>query len=555
MERRVRDGAHGEAQVVRGENMLVHNIRIGFLSLIVASISCHPAHPWPAADQPDPPAHPQAAVDPPRPRLGMNLGAPVDWSTELPFVDVFRLSRSWVSQRKGARWGQGPELDVDAHGWVRRIEPGCWVDTPLCSIQGGHYPAGEYIVLYDGRGEIEFKMAASIVTKRAGRIVIRVDPRKGGFFLRLVAIDPKDYVRNIRVLMPGHERDYRENPWNPAFLKLWRGVACLRFMDMMKTNNSTIATWKDRPQVEDATFTPKGIPAELLIDLANRLRADPWFCMPHEADDEYMRNFARLVKERLAPGLRAYVEYSNEVWNGGFRQHAYAAEQGKRLGFSEKPWEAAWRYTAHRSSQVLDIWGETLGPERLVRVLASQAANAYVSAQIASFHEAYKHADVLAVAPYLSMLISPNSKPSASEVAGWSADQILDYLETKSLREAEDWMHKSKEVADRYGLKLVAYEGGQHMVGIVGGENDDRLSQLLHTANTSPRIGPIYRKYYDAWAREGGDLFCHFSSVVAWSKWGSWGLLQSLDEDASHSPKFMATMRWARSLNQPVLLP
>lgn len=28
-----------------------------------------------------------------RPRLGMNLAGPADWNTELPFVDVFRLSR------------------------------------------------------------------------------------------------------------------------------------------------------------------------------------------------------------------------------------------------------------------------------------------------------------------------------------------------------------------------------------------------------------------------------------------------------------------------------
>lgn len=62
-------------------------------------------------------------------------------------------------------------------------------------------------------------------------------------------------------------------------------------------------------------------------------------------------------------------------------------------------------------------------------------------------------------------------------------------------------------------------------------------------------------KHFDAWTREGGDLLCHFSSVSVWNKWGSWGLLQFADEDGATSPKFMAAMHWAKSLNQPVNAP
>jgi hypothetical protein len=40
--------------------------------------------------------------------------------------------------------------------------------------------------------------------------------------------------------------------------------------------------------------------------------------------------------------------------------------------------------------------------------------------------------------------------------------------------------------------------------------------------------------------------------VGQWSKWGSWGLLQFADDDAAKSPKFTATMEWAKKLGQPV---
>jgi hypothetical protein len=489
-------------------------------------------------------------------RLGMNLAGPADWNTELPFVDVFRMSRIWISQRKGESWGRGPELALDEHGWVTKLDEDCWAESPLCTIEGGHYPAGQYTILYDGRGEIDVWNAATIVSRQPGKIVIDVDPSKGGFHLKLTETDPKDYVRNIRVIMPGFLETYEPNPWHPVFLKRWSGVACLRFMDFMDTNGSKISTWSQRPKLSDATFTPKGIPLELLIDLSNRLKADAWFCIPHLADDDYVLNFAKMVKERLDPKLKVYVEYSNEVWNGIFAQSKYASEQGMKLGFAEKPWEAGWRYTAHRSIQIFRIFEEVFGgSERLVRVLPSQAANPYVSERVVEFQDAYKHADALAIAPYISFNIGPQGKPAAEEVAEWTVDQVLDYIENKSLPQSIEWIQGNKKVADKYNLKLIVYEGGQHMVGVGGGENNDKLTALLHQANAHPRLAGIYAKHFDAWEKEDGGLFCYFSSVSRWSKWGSWGILQHYDDDPAKSPKFMATMQWARRLGQPVSLP
>ena len=48
-----------------------------------------------------------------------------------------------------------------------------------------------------------------------------VDSSKGGFFLRLMETEPDDYVRNIRVIMPGFEKACQDNPWHPVFLNRW----------------------------------------------------------------------------------------------------------------------------------------------------------------------------------------------------------------------------------------------------------------------------------------------------------------------------------------------
>ncbi len=486
-------------------------------------------------------------------RLGMNLAGPADWNTELPFVDVFRMSRSWISQEKDKGWGQGPRLELDEHGWVRRFDSDCWAETLVCTIDGGHYPPGRYTVLYEGKGRLDFWGAGRAVASIPGRVVIDVDSSKGAVFIRLMETDPADYVRNIRVIMPGFEHAYRSDPWHPVFLNRWKGMACLRFMDFMHTNNSKISTWEERPKPADATFSGKGVALELMIDLCNRLKADPWFCMPHLADDDYVQRFAAMVKRRLDPGLKVYVEYSNEVWNGQFAQSRWAGEQGVKLGFADKTWEGAWRFTAHRSVQIFKIWEQVFGgADRLIRVLPSQAANPYVSERIVEWQDAFKHADALAIAPYISFNISPTGKPSADEVAGWTVDQVMDYLEKKSLPQSIEWITKSKAVADKYGLKLVTYEGGQHAVGVGGGENNDKLTVLLHAANAHPRMETIYDRHYDAWQKVGGDMFCYFSSTGRWSKWGSWGLLQFYDDDAAGSPKYRATMRWAKKLGQDV---
>lgn len=506
-------------------------------------------------------AVPQPAQAPPaKPRLGMNLSGPADWNTELPFVDVFRLARPWVSQRQGQPWGKGPALDLDEHGWVKRLERECWAETPLCTVPGGHYPGGRYTLLYDGRGRLDAVHAARVVSAEPGRMVLEVDPRKGGFFLKLLETDPHDPVRNIRVIMPGFEETYQKDPFHPAFLKRWQGAACLRFMDWMQTNGSKVSAWSDRPTPADATFSAKGVAAEVMIDLCNRLHCDAWFCMPHLADDGYVRDFAALVKERLDPGLRVYIEYSNEVWNSQFPQTRYSWEKAKELGLGpkERPWEGGGMYYARRSVQIFKIWEEVFGGrERLVRVLAWQSGNTWWMERIVlPFDEAHKHADALAIAPYIAMNVPPSGKELAADrVSAWSVDQALDYLEKESLPKSIQSIRATKATADKFGLRLIAYEGGQHMVGVAGGENNEAMTRLFHAANAHPRMGEIYTQYYDAWTTAGGDLFCYFASVSQWSKWGSWGIMQFYDDDGAESPKFRATMRWARGCGQNMNVP
>ena len=90
-----------------------------------------------------------------------------------------------------------------------------------------------------------------------------------------------------------------------------------------------------------------------MIELCNEVKIDPWFNMPHLADDDYVQRFAEQVRKDLDPSLNVHVEYSNEVWNTMFDQADYAGKQGLALGFSNDGYQAQLRYYAHRATQII----------------------------------------------------------------------------------------------------------------------------------------------------------------------------------------------------------
>ncbi len=488
------------------------------------------------------------------PKMGINLSGPSDWSTEYCFSNLFHLSREWISQEEGKEWGQGPKLNVDSEGWVKELQPGCWADTMMLTRCNGHQPKGNYVCLYDGEGEIEFPLTDyRLVSKKPGRIVINLDTNKEGVFLRIKRTNPKNYIRNIRFLLPGYEETYQKEPFNHVFIENWKDYDTFRFMLWGFINEYKIENWEDRPKIGDQNFTTKGFPLELMIRLCNETKVKPWFCIPHMADDNYVTQFAKVVKETLDPSLEIYIEYSNEMWNLAFEQYHFAERKGKELGLmpDEGPWVGAASYYALRSKEIFKIWEEVFGgSEKLRRVISWQASvdpKYWTEERVLLQHKVYEHTDVLAFAPYFGLVAGPNLTPPISKIEKMSVDEVLDYLETSALPETYRWMIGQKKIADKYGLKFCCYEAGQHLVGINGAENNKFITTTFISANGNPRMGKLYTKYLDNWKKLNGDLMCIFSSTAEWTKWGSWGLMQYMDAKEADNPKLHAVNDWMRN--------
>jgi hypothetical protein len=503
--------------------------------------------------QPAPTLSSNKTRGPEQPVLGANLHGPVDWSSAWTFVDAFKLSRVWIPQQEGKSWGQGEPIAVDANGWVTSLKPGQFAETVMFT-GGKHYPVGMYTLLYDGEGKITFREGGSlkVVSQTPGRMRVDVRSHDDGVFLQIRETNPANPVRNIRFIMPGFENTYQQQPFHPLFLERIAKFKVLRFMDWGATNHSTVKEWSDRTTLNSARQTENGIALEYMIQLANTLKIDPWFTLPHQASDDYVRKFATMVRDRLDPSLKPYVEYSNEVWNWSFKQTHYAAEKGTELGLRDAGdgdgGKAMLRYYAQRSVEIFKIWREVFGgTERIVEVLGIQGGNTWAGEQVLTWNNAYQYADTYSIASYFSGygsksgLVEPQN---VDKVLQMTPEQILDKMQMDIEHDRKGWI-ETRDLARRYGLTLTAYEGGVHLLSWnMPADKEPRVTELFKAVNRHPRMRELYRQYLNQWKEIGGGVLNQFTDVGGYSKYGFWGALEYQNQDISEAPKYQALMEY-----------
>jgi hypothetical protein len=253
---------------------------------------------------------------------GINLAGVVDWSPEWPFVDLFKSSRAWISQGFfNSPWSTGTPQDLRPDGYPASLSPNQKLGAMMMRDLHGHMRSGTFVCLYDGDGILQFSMDVYAVKRSVGRIELTIRPSTGlnnGAFVMIERTNPLDPIRNIRFVMPGFENTHVAFPFHPLFLDSLKNYKTLRFMDWMNTNNVVNGSWAARTTNETASSysiaatvsgNSPGVAIEAMILLCNTLGTNAWFNMPHLADDEYLHNFATLVRVKLRPDVTIYIEY------------------------------------------------------------------------------------------------------------------------------------------------------------------------------------------------------------------------------------------------------
>ena len=334
-----------------------------------------------------------------------------------------------------------------------------------------------------------------------------------------------------------------DDVWNEVFIKELAPYSYLRFMDWDATNNSVESSWSTRRLPTDplnnnvGTTCEAGVAYEWQIDLGNRTNKDIWICVPHKADDNYFSELAKLVKDKLKPNLKCYIEYSNETWNSGFIQNSYCKQMGAKLGFEGIDDNFIGQYySVYRSLQMFKIFETVFGSEMQSRIMKICSISGYLpwfSYAYRSVAYNYKwnptrqFADMLCIAPYIGISLN-----------GASATIIQDFKKevdtVYSTRIVE-----AKQIASDFQLRLGTYEGGQHIL-----TNSNAFSN-------NPQAYDCYIYMLNKFCPDL-EMFTHFGHCGS----GDWGAKAYTGQPIEKAHKYRALVDWIADhpvLKTPVL--
>lgn len=601
--------------------------------------------------------------------LGTNVPT-LDQSDAIWLINQFPRGSGWLTQCDETcnyQWdtAEQSQLQLDANGWVRSF--GSNPNRRFTSVAAVLYagashlaPTGNWTVLYEGQGTIDYGFSpfVQVISRAPGRDVLKITPQVDSLLrIRISNINPSNHLRNIRVLLPGgicgtnatayaassaacpstfrsFEKIYTTQRFHPLFLKELQNYRTLRFMQFMGTVsdqlnaanlNQTQQTryWSQRTTINHALWTKSGPPPhELMFELSNAVSADAWVNVNFWANDEYVRNLAMTALNSLAPNLKVYVEWSNEVWNGAYPYGVYGARIEQ---WAQKRWPNAtfpdgtpasgftkrMNYVGMRSDQVCRIWKSVWGTQanRVQCVMpggpfdypAAEALDCPFYAAQVGVPNCATRMSAVAAAPYFGGYIDDNPNSSGgnfTQLNAWTlqADgglsSLFNELNTGSLLRlptavggalppAREVMRDNKQVANQFGLRLVAYEGGQHLTPLsLGGTGCGdwsipsgwtaanctpyrRIQNLFMKANRDSRMSTLYTNYLNAWKQQGGDLFVHYHTLGQFSpQFGSWGAKEYAGQPETQTPKYRALMQfktnntcWWSNCNRPALAP
>jgi len=454
-----------------------------------------------------------------RDRLGVNV-APVSYYGGEPVFANQAMGSPWLENWQGV---SADRLRPD--GMPLSVEPGHTLTLilvpPVTAFTKGDTTTR---CTWNGTGTLGTGGYADVVNTGAHQMTFKWRPQDKPYaWLELRSSSAADPVRDLDCRQPADGNAL----FAPQLLQYLKPFGVLRFLDQSSANgNPSAVTWATRGKPGGVAINGSdGTALEYQIGLANAVGSSPWFTVPWNADADYHRHMAQMVHDSIPAGRPVYVEVSNEVWNYQFGQAGQAQKEGLERKLSTDGFGANLARTAQKITEVMPIWADVFRdrPADLVRVMATQAANAWVGAQILEWNGGaiLPHIDAVAIAPYFQ--VDP-----VSLTGDQAANMALVAAEARKQIAVSSAAYKA--MVYRYGKRLIAYEGGQHQIDV---DNVERLTAI----NRDPAMEAIYRQYLADWQALTSDLFTLYSATGPISKFGAWGLREYAGQPLSETPK------------------
>ena len=295
--------------------------------------------------------------------------------------------------------------------------------------------------------------------------------------------------------------------------------------------------WSDR--VPGGWFTsagPGGVSFEDIIELSNESHKDMWINVPALATTDFVTQLANLVYTKLDPGLKVYVEYSNETWNNAFGEGAQVLAAGRANPIVNQSGDIIAQQTAYMTKVIGDIFKTAFGSasSRVLPVLGGFAAvPSYNTDELQFLQQNYGSPSnsiyALAIAPYVDLA-------SGTDVPGITMDQLFTSVFQSLNTTFPQMLDSNLAVARSYNVGLVSYEGGQSF-NPYNGIN----FTLKIQAQSDPRMYNLYQTMVQIWNQHVGSLFNFYALNDPF-----WGLLPSVNSPGAQKWDGVMTAASAR---------
>jgi hypothetical protein len=347
-------------------------------------------------------------------------------------------------------------------------------------------------------------------------------------YLELLAIDSANPVRNLDC----REKNVAKGQlFAQEFIESLKPFGVIRFLDWSGANGTSTFTWGNR-QSPDALVqvNKKNVAIEHMIGLARATGASPWFTIPWNADESYIRGFAQMAHDRVPPGTPVYVEFANEVWNYASPVTYQAQQEGLATALSANAFEAVLRRYAEKLTWAMKIWTQVYAdrPRDLVRMAATQHTNPWTATTVLSFRDTASYVDALATAPYFGHGL-------LDSYAASSAATLFQTLATNANEAAGPMAIANREIAKQYRKRYIAYEAGQHLI------NFSNIA-LLASVNRDARMYEVYRTYLARWRGNVGDVMVLYNATGPITGSGAWGMREYAGQPLAETPKRRAAL-------------
>ncbi|MEQ8771030.1 MAG: hypothetical protein RIB60_11040 [Phycisphaerales bacterium] len=451
--------------------------------------------------------------------VGANTQALGPASRDFAFLNLVKQAPPFGDPFDPFDTAGAPPLDAD--GWPAD-DFGLVLFTGMQGVSG---LGGSYRIEFDAGAlpvvqafESPGRVRSVIRDPISGRVTVAYDFPNGGDQLALGVFFTGGGARNISAIKVATNTDAT---FSDTYIDHVARFDTLRAGAWSAVNDHPVADWSQRAAPGEPRFTTaRGAPWEAIIALANSAGSNLWVNVPHMADDTYVRELARLIRDQLDPALAVYVEYSSEVWNPAYAQRQWnldrAADEVNAgavpLDYdgSSDPEVWAARRLGAQAVRLGGIFEQEFGAgslgTRVRPVIAARTDRAWQFVEAMRYIEAV-HGEPsafvfgVAAAPIMDMqgldadpTLTPDEVLAALEfgLERWAGSQDLEIVASQ---------------AAYFGVEMLASSAG---ADTAGPNNIDAKRE----AALSPGMGSLAADSVRAWAADGGG-------VLVWSVAGA----------------------------------